>query len=253
MCNGACGTKGSSRSSYFFETGGCVRKIAYASLSDSPDMPQKVYEYVRLCFSEGNSVRNDIANPHVIAMNDLASYVLGECEHTRQFARFEQLQSGLYFCLFHPRANTLPATAGYFRARMGKTPFCMLDPNHAIGVFSNERLVVTKLDPATVQEMKEQGTRISDDERYVQEMWRTFYDKMTLAGRDPSMRGYDLRTHWMPKRFWRDMPDMAAHDDLSEVQTPLRYRNSARSAHTKVVPPQTGGTTNSLPSANELR
>lgn len=209
-------------------TESCVNMIHYAALSDSEEMPQAIHEYARLCFDQGNRVRNNIADPRVRAVDDLASYVVDECERTRQFVRFRQLNNGLYYSLFRPRANTLPATAGYFRSRMGTTPFCMLDPNHGIGVFSNERIVVTKLDPELVEQMRAQGERISEDERYIQQMWRTFYDQVSLTGRDSSMRGYDLRASWMPKRFWRDMPDMAPRVDPATLTTPLRYRGKAQ-------------------------
>lgn len=215
----------------------CVRRLAYAAASDVPTMPEAVHRYARLAFTEGPRLRSLVSDDRVTEIGELARAVLGECEHTRQFARFSLLADGSLFSVFRPKADTIPLTAGYFATRMGGERFCIVDPIHRSAAFHDsgklggrKGYAVVRLDQQSADDLAS-GKDLSPDEPYVRAMWRRFYDAVSLPGRDVSERGYDLRTSWMPRRFWGGLTELDPRS-LDAGETPQRYAESLKQLST---------------------
>ena len=207
----------------------CARRLVFACANDAPDMPEVVHRYLRLGFALGAKVRDMLSHPTVTAFDALARHVSNECEHTRQFVRFSQMDDGSFFASFRPNANTIPLTSGYFAARMQKERFCLADPIHAVAAFhepGKRGCVISQLDSPLMELFLERGRATGDDERYVREMWRTFYASVALDGRDASQRGYDLRASWMPKRFWGGLTELDQHEQSASTHVPERYQDA---------------------------
>ena len=208
----------------------CARRLVFACASDAPDMPEVVHRYLRLGFSLGSDVRHLLSHPTVVAFDALARRVSGECEHTRQFVRFSRMEDGSFFAAFCPAANTVPLTSGYFAARMRDERFCIADPTHAVAAFhepGRRGCLISLLDGPLMELLLERGQDVADDERYVREMWKTFYREVALDGRDASQRGYDLRASWMPKRYWAGLTELSPSDPGPVAHVPERYQGSA--------------------------
>ena len=208
----------------------CATRLVYACACDEAAMPERVHRYVRLGFAHGADVRGMLAHPVVSAFDALTTCVANECEHTRQFVRFSHMEDGSFFAAFCPNANTIPLTTSYFAARMRGERFCIADPAHAIAAFhepGRRGCTVSRLDGPLMELLLERGQALADDERYVREMWRTFYASMALDGRDASQRGYDLRASWMPKRFWGRLTELCPDDEGQAAPVPTRYGGDA--------------------------
>lgn len=222
--------------------GACARRIVYASASDDPAMPEAVHRYVRRAFEEGSRMRSLIADEQVVALDELARYVLGECEHTRQFARFSLLADGSLFAVFRPNADTIPLTAGYFARRMGQERFCIVDPVHRSAAFHDakakgrgRRYVVVRLDQASADQLAA-AKELSPNEGLVRSLWKRFYESVALPGRDASQRSYDLRAHWMPKRFWAGLTELDPRiPSLQGTLEGMPFRSSATPIETEAV------------------
>ncbi|MBQ6395648.1 MAG: TIGR03915 family putative DNA repair protein [Atopobiaceae bacterium] len=184
----------------------CARRIVYACASSDEGMPDAVFRYMRLGFSVGGSIRSMLSHPDVAPVVDMAHEVASECEKTRQFVRFSHMADGSFFSVFSPKHDTLPLTYGYFRARMGSERFCIIDPVHSVGVFHDRRTEVVHLERSICTSLVNRKDHASD-ETYIRSMWKLFYEKLALPGRDRSQRGYDLRMRFMPKRLWEGMPE----------------------------------------------
>lgn len=214
--------------------GACARRLVYATASDAPTMPEAVHRYVRMAFTEGPRMRGLIAEERVVEVDELARYVLGECEHTKQFARFSLLADGSLFAAFRPRADTIPLTAGYFAARMGGERFCIVDPVHRSAAFHDsgklggrKGYAIVKLDEESAEQLM-RSKDLSPDEPYVRALWKRFYDAVTLPGRDVSQRGYDLRAGWMPKRFWGGLTELDPRAEQAPSTIPERYHKTLK-------------------------
>lgn len=208
--------------------GACVTKIAYACAADEPSMPEAVHRYVRLAFNVGSAIATMTTHPAVAELDGLARLVLGECERTRQFARFSLLADGSYLASFKPKANTVPFVAAHFARRMGTERFCLVDPVHCVAALheaGDRRCHVIQLDQALAAALAARDD-VSPDERYVRAMWKRLYDSLALDGRGPDERGYDLRASWMPKRFWDDLPELDPRAGNPGAYVPERYQSA---------------------------
>ena len=67
-----------------------LRHLVYACASDNPTMPEIVHRYLRLGFSVGNQIHEDITCKEVAAFLGLVPHTSNECQKTRQFVRFSQ-------------------------------------------------------------------------------------------------------------------------------------------------------------------
>jgi len=206
----------------------CMRKVLLACASDSPDMPEVVHRYVRLGFAARGGIRSMSTSPEVRATDALARRVSCECEKTRQFVRFSRLSDGTFFSVFRPNENTVPLVAQHFAARLGTDRFFLVDPVHRVAALHEagahgSRMV--RLEPALADELASRDD-LAQEEHYVRAMWKRLYDGITLEGRGKAERGYDLRMHWMPKRFWEGLPELDPRSDEVGDYVPERYANT---------------------------
>jgi hypothetical protein len=140
-----------------------------------------------------------VAHPAVARFEAILNYVANECEKARQFVRFAELEGGLYFSVFKPRANVIPLVMGHFAARFNVQPFIIHDPVHDIaGVYDLRRWWLVqasealKLPPQTARETQ------------CQDLWRTFFKSVAIEQRaNPT-----CQRNFMPKRFWGELTEM---------------------------------------------
>jgi probable DNA metabolism protein len=199
-------------------------RILLACSSDDPLMPETVFCYMHLGFSVGKDLETMMSDPSVSRLNDMARFVSNECEHTRQFVRFSHMSDGSWWASFCPKADTLPLVCSHFAARMGNERFCLLDPIHLRAVlFDKKRSTkcsLIRLDSDMADQMLKHDD-VSDEELQIRAMWRKFYQSMELEDRGIAGRGYDLRAHWMPKRFWANLTEL--NDQSGQIRDEKRF------------------------------
>lgn len=200
-----------------------TRRIVLACAADAADMPELVHHYVQLCLARGRALL--VADPRALALDDLARAVANEEEKTRQFVRFSHVADGSWMAVFRPRANTVPLVATHFAQRMGTERFCLLDPAHLVAALhevGDRQCQMVRVDAQLAVRM-EQDLVLADDERYVRALWKRLYDGLALDGRGAYERGYDLRTHWMPKRLWEGLWELDPRSADAGPNVPARY------------------------------
>ena len=164
------------------------------------------------------------------ALNTLARQVATECEHMRQFVRFSRMSDNSFMAVFKPHANVLPLASGYFVRRLGNERFFIVDPVHGIVAFHAPEMKnfgIMKPDKSNLDILISRKD-LAADEPYVRALWKEFYRGVELPGRDASQRGYDLRAHWMPKRFWEGLTELSCQDLPRNAKVPLRYQGTSK-------------------------
>lgn len=155
---------------------------------------------------------SDITHPAVEPLFRVARAVDQECEHMRQFIRFEHLTGDgteVWFARCNPRDSVVPLIMGHFVERFNVQPFIIYDENHDVaGVYDGDTWFLVRTDdPAT--SLLDVPARSSEEED-MQRAWRRFYCTVAVEARyNP-----ELRRHFMPKRFWRNLTEM--QEDLPE-------------------------------------
>lgn len=222
--------------SYSFEA------VKRAALSDDPAAGTAAYRFVRFAIDEQNrrdcatcrksstcsGARNkgpcprrraaafsDITHPAVEPLFKITRAVNNECEHMRQFIRFEHLRDeeghDVWFARCNPNASVVPLIMGHFVERFSVQPFIIYDEvHHLAGVYDGdewylvntgnaENLTVPLPDPVA-------------QEALYSEAWRTFYRCVSIDARyNP-----ELRRHFMPKRFWKNITEMQENTGSSK-------------------------------------
>lgn len=215
----------------------CGRQAAWAlvraACSDEPDAGTAAYRFVRYAMDEQKRRRcetcrkrlackgrggvgpcpkirgrafSDITHPAVERLFRISRSVGQECEHMRQFVRFQHLAGAgadLWFSRVNPKASVVPLIMDHFVERLGVQPFIIYDEVHQLaGVYDGDdwHLVSTR-DAGDLERALPGRTA---DEALMAEAWRAFYRSVSVDARyNP-----ELRRQFMPKRFWKNLTEM---------------------------------------------
>ena len=159
-------------------------------------------------------ILGEIANPEVAPLLELEKSVMNERHLMQQFMRFEQLEGGAWFARCSPKAAVVPLLMDWFSARFNTQPFAIYDEvHHMAGVYEGSGWHIVRTDTVNVP-------RKTEDEIAMQRAWQRFYRTVSIDARYHP----ELRVHFMPKRFWRHLPEMnAAHaTDAARLQDRTR-------------------------------
>lgn len=180
-----------------------------ASCSSRADAGWAAYQFVRYVMDEHSGKArplSNLAHEKVAPIAAICRSVGNECEHMRQFVRFEHLSGGgtdFWFAKCNPRDSVVPLVMPHFVERFNVQPFMIFDEAHLVaGVYdgSGWRLV-------DASEAGPDGLRLPDrsaEEATMQNAWRHFYKCVAVDARyNP-----ELRRHFMPKRLWRNLTEM---------------------------------------------
>ena len=116
--------------------------VLKAACSARPDAGTIAYKFVRYAMDEHKGKRrpySNISHPAVSPLFELNRSISQECEHMRQFIRFEHLKGddgNIWYAKCNPRDSVIPLVMNHFVERFSVQPFIIHDENHDIaGVF----------------------------------------------------------------------------------------------------------------------
>lgn len=106
----------------------------------------------------------------------------------------------------------------WFSARFNDVPFMIYDKAHRIaGIYDGSGWQLVQTDLVNLPEK-------AGDEEMMQQAWKRFYDAVSIDARYHP----ELRRHFMPKRFWENLPEMDERYDTStdvySLNTPSRSK-----------------------------
>lgn len=187
-CSPHCDTAHQQRSSSDHSEANVLAAVppSIAHLCQPKHQPRKAY------------ILNQLTHPAVGPLVSLARSVSNEQERMRQFVRFQHMQGGIWFGLCNPKASVVPLLMHWFAERFDTQSFVLYDENHHLaGIYDGSDWQIVKTD-------KLQAPRILEEEELMQAAWRRFYDAIAIEARyNP-----ELRQQFMPKRLWKNLPEM---------------------------------------------
>lgn len=177
--------------------------IARAAACDDYGAGTTVYRFIRYAMARPASMRSvpvldELANPRVQSLVELARRTSNECERMRQFIRFSHLENGVWFARCNPGASVVPFVMGHFAARLNDQPFIIYDEAHQLAGVHHDgswSLVAGEIAlPASP----------TAHDREMEEAWKRFYDALLVDARyNP-----ELRRAFMPMRLWRNLAEL---------------------------------------------
>jgi probable DNA metabolism protein len=160
-----------------------------------------LYRYLVHGFSGGRAALNDLTHADVLPIENLYRNVGREVERMLQFTRFAKVPQGIYCATINPKHDVLPLIMSHFAARFNVQQFIIYDEVHGRAGISE------KGGWYLADTTGEQGFSLpqadSDDCEY-QHLWKAFYDAIAI----PERRNEKLRRQLMPKRLWKNLPEM---------------------------------------------
>lgn len=177
--------------------------IVNASTCDDYDTGSIIYRFIRHVVARSEERRaipvlDEIAEPAVADLLRLSKHAVNETEKMRQFVRFSHLENGVWLARVNPNASVVPLVMGYFSSRLNDQPFIIFDEvHHLAGIYDGHTWQLIEADAANMPD-----PTAHDD--VIRQAWQSFYDALSVEARyNP-----ELRRQLMPKRFWRNLPEV---------------------------------------------
>ena len=183
--------------------------IKKAACSSDPTAGTAAYLFTRYVMDEHSGKRrplSNLANPRVAPINAICRSVGNECEHMRQFIRFEHLKgdgADFWFAKCNPRDSVVPLVMPHFVERFNIQAFMIYDEVHKVaGVYDGHGWHL--IDATGLKESDLKLPQKSAEEDVMQDAWRSFYKCVAIDARyNP-----ELRRSFMPKRLWKNLTEM---------------------------------------------
>lgn len=179
---------------------GAARNLVYCLAGPFEKMELELLAYYRMGLKNGRNVDRLHADPVVHAVHQAARNVGREIHRYKGLLRFRKLKDGLYWAPFEPDHDIISALAPHFRARLSDQRWMMHDLRRQRAVVWDGQRLYAELEP----EIKLKGNPVADEEEGVQQLWKTFFNSVTIEGRKNSK----LQARCMPLRYWRWLPEM---------------------------------------------
>lgn len=183
-----------------------LNHMMYVWLSEEPGADSLLFRYIRKVVDAPCSIETHFADEDVAQMLRLAKKVSKEQMFVKQFARFQKTRDDIYFAAVFPGYNVLPLAVNHFRERFGEQRWALYDANRHYGFYCNRRVI-----EEIVLDQREvlSGGRLSaehlaDDDALFQSLWCRYFKALSIKERANRRQ----QTQFMPRRFWRYLPEM---------------------------------------------
>lgn len=169
--------------------------LSYAFLSEDESCYMDIFRYILLGFKLGKSVDCYLQEDFVLKVHKLARYVGREAHLLSGFSRFAETKQGVFYCSIAPKNNVLPILAEHFSDRMMNQAWIIHDKNRKqAAIYNGDHFVIGAVP-------KEVNLEYKDKELQVQELWRTFFNSVSIKERENKK----LQRNLLPLYFRKSM------------------------------------------------
>ncbi len=182
--------------------GGCVGDILLTLRSSDGLKEQIAFDYIKRVIERGAPVGKAYNLPEVIIFNELKEKVTGEIHNMKGFLRFMESAEGVLYAPYSPDHDITELLMPHFAERFKREKFVIHDLKRKLaGIYDGADWTLCYAGEAEIY--------LSEYERAFQNLWRKYYNAVTIKERphEKQMRGY------MPARYWKFMPEKSVRDD----------------------------------------
>lgn len=171
------------------------RHVLYTFLSDTPEAPLTIYQYLLFGWKARHDIDNYITEDAVAKVHSLSAKVSKEAHRMLQFVRFAETQNKLFYSAIETDHNVLPIIAPYFAERNATVQWIIHDTtrNSAI-LFKDEEWQI-------VDFTLNKAIPYHKDEQEYQEMWCSYFKTIAIKER----KNLKLQRQFAPKRYWKHL------------------------------------------------
>ena len=178
--------------------------IYHATLSKEKDKADSIYRtaVIGLSNKRRGPVMQNLQNPHICKVFELARTTSNEAHRYIQFLRFRELKSGILFSEIKPESKVLPLIGEHFSDRFPGENFLVYDETHRI-FLAHEAFKQWAL--VEGEELnRDQVNEISEKEDQISRLWKGFCRSIAIEER----RNLRLQQQFLPLKFRAFMTEM---------------------------------------------
>jgi len=152
-----------------------------------------IFEYLKFGWKVGARVDSYLSDDRVLRVHKIRQRVDLEVHRMMGFVRFRLLQGGIYYAPIEPDNDILTLLAPHFSKRFADQSWVI----HDVG--RDRAALYNKKEWIIVDARLEKIPEADDSEQTYQELWKHFYNSVTIKERfNPG-----LHKRLLPKRYWR--------------------------------------------------
>ncbi|WP_171550682.1 TIGR03915 family putative DNA repair protein [Acinetobacter sp. Ac_5812] len=183
-----------------------LKQIYFASLSESLDAYQHLFNYCIYVFQQQHSIEKDYLHPSVLAISQWTKKVGREKHRMEAFVRFKKTTDGLFLSLVRPDFNVLPLIQPHFRRRYQDQRWLIYDEQRKYGLYYDLHDVhevgmdANEID-RNIQNGGSQSFQLQLDGQEVlyDQLWKDYFNSINIKAR----QNIKLHVQYLPKRYWR--------------------------------------------------
>lgn len=166
-------------------------EIADAYLSCDSAKEQKIFEYLKLLFTQGKKVFTMFSHEVIIAFNDMLKKVRHEAHRMTGFIRFQEMENGIYYSYFGPDNDILELIIPHFRTRFNDQQFVLHDIIRNKMAYYDGNNVQTLIAPEKLNIL------ISQNEILFSKLWKEYFHNVSIENRT-NLR---VQNQYLPKKY----------------------------------------------------
>ncbi|WP_171257966.1 TIGR03915 family putative DNA repair protein [Acinetobacter gyllenbergii] len=183
-----------------------LKQIYFASLSESLEAYQHLFNYCIYVFQQSYSIEKDYLHPSVLAISQWTKKVGREKHRMEAFVRFKKTTDGLFLSLVRPDFNVLPLIQPHFRRRYQDQRWLIYDEQRNYGLYYDLKQIhevfmdADKID-CNLQKGGSQSFQLELDEQEIlyDQLWKDYFQSINIKER----QNIKLHVQYLPKRYWR--------------------------------------------------
>ncbi|QSF45319.1 TIGR03915 family putative DNA repair protein [Paenibacillus tianjinensis] len=184
--------------------------------SNAMDKEMLLLNFLYLGFTHGRRVMNMLADDTVSALNKAVQQLRREGHHYLGFVRFS-VYGPVMAAVIEPRGYILPVIEDHFCDRFQNESFMIYDKTHGMALLHQPgRQAIIPLQEWIPPEPDEA-------EAAYRRLWQGFYNAIGIKER----KNDRLRASLMPKRYWKQLPEMNGNAPALPA-LPARQEQTAR-------------------------
>lgn len=174
-----------------------LKRVFYAYLSELPGAEMIVLRYLQLGFKIGRDIDSNLANEHVLNMDNIYKKVAYERHRIVGLLRFKKVKEDILYAQVEPDHNIIALLAPHFKERLSSENFIIHDTKRDIAIFYNKSEWVIKdieaPEPFLVKDMEES----------YEDLWRVYFNAISIKGKT----NIKLQKRNMPMRYWKHLTE----------------------------------------------
>lgn len=185
-----------------------VRLLYRSFLSEHPEVPQLIYDFVKMAIQSPIDITDNYGNDTVLKLHQLNKKIGREVHRMHAFIRFQRTKDDIYYAVIDPDFNVIPLLPDHFEKRYPAQNWLIYDSRRRYGIYYNQSKTdfITFTDDHQLRFRQLQKEVLDEQEPDYQILWKSYFDSVNI----PERKNLKLHLQHVPKRYWKYLSEKRA-------------------------------------------